>query len=103
MVVRWTDLVERPVRDATGADGNCVLCVPENVERATLVAEFGDHSSRQARAFEGGVTREVVLRVVTEGVGSGRPMSQALDVLTAAPVVTAAVAIRWSCPALTDG
>ncbi len=102
VVVRWTDLVERPVRDAAGADGHYSLCVSENVEGATLWAEFGDDSSRQAVAtFEPGVTREVVLRILTEGVRSGRLMGQVLDVLTEAPVVTAAVSIRGR-PAVID-
>ena len=102
VVVRWSDLVERPVRDAAGADGHYSLCVPEDVEGATIWAEFGDDSSRQAVAtFEPGATSEVVLRIVTEGVRSGRLMGQVLDVLTEAPVVTAAVSIRGR-PAVID-
>lgn len=95
VVVRWTDLVERPVRDATGEDGHYFLCVPENVEGATLWAEFGDHSSRQTVAiFEGSAVHEVVLRILTEGIQSGRLMGQIRDVLTEAPVATAAVSVR---------
>ena len=102
VVVRWSDLVELPVRDAAGADGRFFLCVPEEVSAATIWAEFGDDSSRQAVAtFEVGATREVVLRILTEGVRSGRLMGQVLDALTEAPVVTAAVTIRGR-PAVID-
>lgn len=95
VVVRWSDLVERPVRDAAGADGRFFHCVPEDVEGATLWGEFGDDSSRQAvTTFEGGATREVVLRILTEGIQSGRLMGQVLDALTEAPVVRAAVSVR---------
>ena len=95
VVVRWTDLVEMPVRDAAGADGHYFLCVPENVEGATLWAEFGDHSSRQAVAiFEGSAVHEVVLRILADGVQSGRLMGRIRDVLTEAPVATAAVSVR---------
>lgn len=102
VVVRWSDLVERPVRDAAGADGRFFLCVPEEVSAATIWAEFGDDSSRQAIAtFEAGSTRDVVLRILIEGVRSGRLMGQVLDALTESPVVTAAVSIHGR-PAVID-
>ena len=95
VVVRWSDLVERPARAAAGADGHLYLCVPGDVEGATLWAELGDDSSRQAVAtFEAGATREVVLRILTGGIQSGRLMGRVLDASTEAPVVAAAVSVR---------
>ena len=102
VVVRWSDLVELPVRTTAGVDGRFLLCVPEDAEGATLWAEFGDHSSRQATVtFEAGTTREVVLRILSDGAGSGRLLGLVLDALTDAPVVTAAVSIRGR-PAVVD-
>ncbi len=95
VVVRWSELVEMPVRQAAGVDGRFSLCVPEDAREATLWAEFGDDSSEQAIAtFEAGATREVVLRVLSEGMRSGRLLGQVLDALTDDPVRTAAASLR---------
>ena len=95
VVVRWSELVEMPVRQAAGVDGRFSLCVPEDAREATLWAEFGDDSSQQAIAtFEAGATREVVLRVLSEGMRSGRLLGQVLDALTDDPVRTAAASLR---------
>ena len=84
-----------PVRELAGATGRVFLCIPERLREATLWAEFGDDSSRQAVVtFEAGATREVVLRIVTEGGRSGRLMGQVLDALSEDPVVAAAVSVR---------
>ncbi len=102
VVVRWSDLVKQPVRATAGTDGRFSLCVTEDAEAATLWAEFGDQSSRQSTVtFESGMVREVVLRIPSDGAGSGRLLGQVLDALTEAPVVTAAVSIRGR-PAVVD-
>ncbi len=94
VVLRWTDVVLRPIRDPAAADGRFSLCIPRDASGATLWAEFGDDSSEEAVVtFEPGTTREVQLRVLFGTVQPGRIVGRVLDGATEDPVATAAVSV----------
>ncbi|WP_420632688.1 carboxypeptidase regulatory-like domain-containing protein [Candidatus Palauibacter sp.] len=94
VVLRWTAAERVPVRDIAGVDGRFHLCVPEDARGATLWAEFGEESSEQSVVtFEPGETSEVVLRVLSGTVQTGRVIGQVVDGVTERPVVTAAVSV----------
>ena len=95
VVLRWNEARRRPVREATGPQGGFFLCVPRDAREATLWAEFGDASSKQAVvAFEPGASREVELRVGFGLVRSGRIIGRLYDGANGDPVATAAVSLR---------
>ena len=94
VVARWTNPALAPLREATGADGSAVLCVPPETEGGTLWAEWGDESSGQTTVtMRPGETREVTLPVVVELGRRGRIIGRIHDALTDKPVVTAAASV----------
>ncbi|WP_419164196.1 carboxypeptidase regulatory-like domain-containing protein [Candidatus Palauibacter sp.] len=94
VVLRWTAAERMPVRDIADSDGRFHLCVPRDARGATLWAEFGDESSEQSVVtLEPGATTEVVLRVLSGPVRTGRIIGQIRDGVTERPVVTAAVSV----------
>lgn len=94
VVLRWTDVERRPVRDVADTDGSYSLCAPRDAREATVWAEFGDGSSVQSVvAFEPGDRREVSLRVLTGRVRSGRLIGRLYDGVSGDPVATAAVTV----------
>ena len=94
VVLRWADVVRRPVRETADSDGHLVLCVPSDAMQAALWAEFGDASSEEAVvAFEPGVAHEIQLRLVFGETRTGRLMGHVRDVRTDRSVATAAVSI----------
>ena len=94
VVLRWTDAVRRPVREAAGPDGRLLLCAPRDAGEATLWAEFGDASSEEAVvALEAGIPHDVELRLLLSETGTGRLVGHVRDAGTDEPVATAAVSI----------
>lgn len=94
VVLRWADVVRRPVRETADSDGHLLLCVPRDATQATLWAEFGDASSEEAVvAFEPGVAHEVQLRLLFGETRTGRLVGRVRDARTRQPVATAAVSI----------
>lgn len=94
VVLRWTAAERMPVRDAVDNAGRFHLCVPRDARGATLWAEFGDESSEQSVVtFEPGTTTEVVLRVLSGPVRTGRIIGQIRDGVSDRPVVAAAVTV----------
>ena len=94
VVLRWTDAVRRPVREATNLEGRLVLCVPKDARQATLWAEFADASSEEAvLALEPGRAHEVELRLLFGETQTGRLLGQVRDARTDEPVTAAAVSI----------
>ncbi|MCY3601222.1 MAG: carboxypeptidase regulatory-like domain-containing protein [Gemmatimonadetes bacterium] len=92
VVLRWTDAVRRPVREAADVTGHLVLCVPRDARRATLWAEFGDASSEEETVvIVPGMRHEVELRLVLAERRTGRLIGQVLDARTRQPVVAAEV------------
>ncbi|WP_420441286.1 hypothetical protein [Candidatus Palauibacter sp.] len=65
VVLRWTDAVRQPVREAAGTDGRLLLSAPRDAGEATLWAEFGDASSEESVvAREAGMPHDVELRLL---------------------------------------
>ncbi|WP_420633958.1 carboxypeptidase regulatory-like domain-containing protein [Candidatus Palauibacter sp.] len=94
VVLRWTDAVRRPVREAADGEGRFSLCVPRDAGQATLWAEFGDASSEEASVvLVPGYAHEVELRLVFGKIRTGRLIGQVLDGRTHQPVATAAVSV----------
>ncbi len=94
VVLQWSDVVLRPIRQPTGADGSFSLCIPEDAQAATVWAEFGDDSSEEAVVtFEPGTAQQVHLRVLFGEAEPGRIVGRVLDVATDRPVATAALSI----------
>ena len=94
VVLRWNDVVLRPIRRPAGTDGTYSVCVPEDAGSATVWAEFGDDSSEEALVtFEPGAAHEVHLRVLFGDAEPGRIIGRVLDVATNRPVATAALSV----------
>lgn len=94
VVLRWTDAVRRPVREATDVTGHLVLCVPRDARRATLWAEFGDASSEEeVVVIVPGMRHEVQLRLLLAARRTGRLIGQVLDARTRQPVVAAEILV----------
>lgn len=94
VVLRWTDAVRRPVREAAGPGGRLLLCAPRHAGEATLWAEFGDASSEESVvALEAGMQHEVELRLLLSDAGTGRLVGFVRDAGTDEPVAAAAVSI----------
>ena len=94
VVLRWTDAVRRPVREAVDSEGSLVLCAPRDAGEATLWAEFGDASSAEAVvALEPGIAHQVELRLLFGQVRTGRLIGQVLDARTDQPVVAAEISV----------
>ena len=94
VMLQWSDVVLRPIRQPAGADGSFSLCIPEDAQAATVWAEFGDDSSEEAVVtFEPGTAQQVHLRVLFGEAEPGRLVGRVLDVATDRPVATAALSI----------
>ena len=94
VVLRWTDAVRRPVREAADAMGHLTLCVPRDARQATLWAEFGDVSSEEmVVALEPGAAHAVELRLLFADTRTGRLIGQVLDARNNQPVAAAAVSV----------
>ena len=94
VVLRWTDAVRRPVREAADGEGRLVLCVPRDAGRATLWAEFGDASSEEASmVLVQGYAHDVELRLLFGEMRTGRLVGQVVDGRTHQPVAAAAVSV----------
>jgi hypothetical protein len=94
LVVHWSDVEERPVRETAGSDGRFLLCAPREATEAVLWAELGDDSSEQAIvALTSGEVLEVELRVLLSEVRRGRLIGRVYDAMTEKPVATAAVSV----------
>ena len=94
VVLRWTDAVRRPLREAAGPDGRLLLCAPRDAGQATLWAEFGDASSEESVvALEAGMPHDVELRLLLSETGTGRLVGLVRDAGTDEPVAAAAVSI----------
>ena len=94
VVLRWADVVRRPLREPTDSDGRLLRCVPTDVRQATLWAEFGDASSEESVVtFEPGAAHEVQLRLLFGETRTGRLIGQVRDARTDEPVATAAISI----------
>ena len=94
VVLRWGAAVERPVRQAVGAEGRLVLCVPSGARQATLWAEFGDASSEERTLdLEAALAHEVELRLVFAEAVTGRLVGRLLDARSHRPVAAAAVSV----------
>ncbi|WP_420635418.1 carboxypeptidase regulatory-like domain-containing protein [Candidatus Palauibacter sp.] len=92
--VRWTDVVRRPVRRSTGADGRLVICAPRDARKATVWGEVGTGSSEQAVVeFGPGETREIALRVPARTTSPGRLVGRVFDAQTKDAIRTAAVTV----------
>ncbi|WP_423924429.1 carboxypeptidase regulatory-like domain-containing protein [Candidatus Palauibacter sp.] len=99
--VRWTDVVRRPVRRSTGADGRLVICAPRDARKATVWGQVGSGSSEQAVvAFGPGETREIALRVPAQTTSPGRLMGRVFDAQTKDAIRTAAVTVAGRPPAV---
>ena len=94
VVLRWTDAVRRPVRQAADAAGHLALCVPSDARQATLWAEFGDASSEEmVVALEPGMEHEVELRLLFADARTGRLIGQVLDARNNQPVAAATISV----------
>ena len=94
VLLRWTDAVERPVREAVGSEGRLLLCVPPDARQAVLWAEFGDASSEeQILALEAGRAHEVELRLLFAEATTGRLVGRLRDARSHRPVAAAAVSV----------
>lgn len=94
VALRWTDAERRPVREAAGADGRLVLCIPPDTRRAVLWAEFGDASSEEtAVVLTPGAATEVELRLLFGVAATGRVIGQVRDARNDRPVVAASVSV----------
>ena len=94
LVVHWSDVEERPLRETAGSAGRFLLCAPPQATEAVLWAELGDDSSEQAIvALTPGEVREVELRVLLSEVRRGRLIGRVYDAMTEKPVATAAVSV----------
>lgn len=94
LVVHWSDVEERPLRETAGSEGRFLLCAPPEATEAVLWAELGDDSSEQAIvALTPGEVREVELRVLLSEVRRGRLIGRVYDAMTERPVATAAVSV----------
>ncbi|WP_419940950.1 carboxypeptidase regulatory-like domain-containing protein [Candidatus Palauibacter sp.] len=94
VVLRWTDAVRRPLREAADIGGELLLCVPPDVAGATLWAEFGDASSEEAVVvIVPGMAHEAELRLLLEEMRTGRLIGRVLDGRTRRPVAAAAVSV----------
>lgn len=96
VVLRWTDGVRRPMRQATDSEGRLMICVPPDARRATVWAEFGDDSSEEvvvsADTPEGDLI-EVELRVLLGAAQPGRVVGTVRDRETGDPVATVALSL----------
>ena len=87
VVLRWTDAVRRPVREAAGPNGRLLICAPRDAGEATLWAEFGDASSEESVvALEAGMPHDVELRLLLSQTGTGRLVGLVRDAATDEPV-----------------
>ena len=94
VIVRWGAAVERPVREAAGAEGRLLLCVPPTARQATLWAEFGDASSEERTLdLAGGASHDVELRLVFAEAQTGRLVGRLRDARSHRPVAAAAVSV----------
>ena len=94
VVLRWTDAVRRPLREATDDTGHLLICVPPDAGQATLWAEFGDASSEERRVvIVPGLRHDVELRLVFEDVKTGRLVGRLVDGRTRRPVAAAEVSV----------
>ena len=94
VVLRWTDAVRRPVREATDGEGRLFLCVPRDAGTATLWAEFGDASSEESRVvLVQGYAHEVELRLLFGEQKTGRLIGHVSDARTQQPVAAAAISV----------
>lgn len=94
IVLRWTDAVERPVREAADSEGQLLLCVPPDARQATLWAEFGDASSEEQNlTLDPGVAHAVDLRLLFTETTTGRLVGQVNDARSHRPVAAAAVSV----------
>lgn len=99
LVVHWSDVEERPLRETAGPEGRFLLCAPPQGTEAVLWAELGDDSSEQAIvALVPGEVREVELRVLLSEVRRGRLIGRVYDAMTENPVATAAVSVTGHAP-----
>lgn len=95
IVVRWTDAIRRPVRQAATADGRLFLCAPGDAGTATLWAEFGDASSEQVDVvLEPGTASAVKLMISFGESATGRIIGRIDDMSTGDPIAAAAVSVR---------
>ncbi len=94
VVLRWTDAVRRPVREAADGEGRLFLCVPRDADAATLWAEFGDASSEEVRVvLVPGYAHEVELRLLFGDLKTGRLIGRVSDAGTQNPVAAAAISV----------
>ena len=94
VVLRWTDAVRRPVREAADGEGRLFLCVPRDAGTATLWAEFGDASSEESRmVLVQGYAHEVELRLLFGELKTGRLIGRVSDARTQDPVAAAAISV----------
>ena len=95
VVLRWTDAVEKPVREPAGSDGRLLLCVPPDARQATLWAEFGDASSEEQvlTTLEAGLAHDVELRLLFAEATTGRLVGRLRDARSHRPVAAAAVSV----------
>ncbi len=94
VVLRWTDAVEKPVREPVGSEGRLLLCVPPDARQATLWAEFGDASSEeQALTLEAGLAHDAELRLLFAEATTGRLVGRLRDARSHRPVAAAAVSV----------
>ncbi len=94
LVLHWSDVEERALRETAEGDGRFFICVPSGAREAVLWAELGDHSSEQATlTFAPGEAHEVELRILLAEVSPGRLIGRVYDAQTNDPVATAAVSV----------
>ena len=94
VVLRWTDAVRRPVREAADVGGELLLCVPPDAAGATLWAEFADASSEeQLVVIVPRMKHGVELRLLVADIRTGRLIGRILDARAGRPVAAAAVSV----------
>ena len=94
LVLYWSDVDEKPLRERAGPDGRFFLCTPAEAREVTVWAELGDDSSVQASvALVPGEAQAVELRVLLTPARRGRLIGRVYDAMTDDPVATAAVSV----------
>ena len=94
LVVHWSDVEERPLREIVGAEGRFLLCAPPEAREAVLWAELGDASSAERLVvIVPGTRHDVELRLLLDDMETGRLVGQVLDGRTHRPVAAAEVSV----------
>lgn len=94
LVIQWSDVEERPLRETVGSEGRILLCAPPEAREAVLWAELGDASSTERRVvIVPGSKHDVELRLLLDDLETGRLVGQVLDGRTHRPVAAAEVSV----------